>query len=300
MSRDLVFVISNAGTVLVSPVLAAPGVLTAAGNAPTIRPTAIATATTLLRARGGGALLLDIEKLLSFLSISAPHCGGCARSIGSGWCDGRLSIMIMRLTRVRHLGLTTRSTGAKELVLACERPAEGLQAGQRGHSGVSRGHSEHERPRLSIELAPGTPREVWCQGEMRGGQKNKLTCRWARTWSCGRRSGSGTHQRTESTYLFCCALIESFARRSGAGATPTACTSFGLAKTDRLIAEIKAELEGAAAQSRRTGKPARRSIRVARRQRILKRAATSRIGRADARSNAEMSGENTLQGTGTR
>ena len=33
---------------------------------------------------------------------------------------------------------------------------------------------------------------------------------------------------------------------------------FGMAKTDRLIAEIKAELEGAAAQSRRTGKPARR------------------------------------------
>ena len=33
---------------------------------------------------------------------------------------------------------------------------------------------------------------------------------------------------------------------------------FGLAKTDRLIAEINAELEGAAAQSRRTGKPARR------------------------------------------
>jgi hypothetical protein len=33
---------------------------------------------------------------------------------------------------------------------------------------------------------------------------------------------------------------------------------FGLARTDRLIAEIKAELEQAAAQSRRTGKPARR------------------------------------------
>src|SRR4249919_2713873 len=56
-------------------VLAAPGVFTAAGNAPTIRPTAIATAITLLRARGGEAL--DVEKLLSFLSISAPHCGGC-------------------------------------------------------------------------------------------------------------------------------------------------------------------------------------------------------------------------------
>ena len=33
---------------------------------------------------------------------------------------------------------------------------------------------------------------------------------------------------------------------------------FGLAKTDRLIVEIKAELEQAAVQSRRTGKPARR------------------------------------------
>ena len=58
-------------------VLAAPGVLTAPGSAPTIRPTAIATAITLLRARGGAALLLGVEKLLSFLSISAPRCGGC-------------------------------------------------------------------------------------------------------------------------------------------------------------------------------------------------------------------------------
>jgi hypothetical protein len=55
--------------------LAAPGVLTAAGNAATIRTTAIATAITLLRALGGEALLLHVEKLLSFLSISAPHCG---------------------------------------------------------------------------------------------------------------------------------------------------------------------------------------------------------------------------------
>jgi hypothetical protein len=58
-------------------VLAAPGVLTAAGNAPTIKPTAIAMAITLLRARGGEGLLLDVEKLLSFLSISAPHRGRC-------------------------------------------------------------------------------------------------------------------------------------------------------------------------------------------------------------------------------
>ena len=33
---------------------------------------------------------------------------------------------------------------------------------------------------------------------------------------------------------------------------------FGLAKNDRLIAEIKTELDQAAVQSRRTGKPARR------------------------------------------
>ena len=45
---------------------------------------------------------------------------------------------------------------------------------------------------------------------------------------------------------------------------------FGLAKTDRLIAEIKAELEGAAAQSRRTGKPARRWPKGSRPRRRLK------------------------------
>jgi hypothetical protein len=57
-------------------VLAALGVLRAAGSAPTIRPTAIATAIALFRARGGEALLLAVEKPLSFLSISAPDCGG--------------------------------------------------------------------------------------------------------------------------------------------------------------------------------------------------------------------------------
>jgi hypothetical protein len=54
-------------------VLAALGALTAAGNAPRIRPTAIATAITLFTAPGGEALLLDVEKFLSFLTISAPR-----------------------------------------------------------------------------------------------------------------------------------------------------------------------------------------------------------------------------------
>jgi len=48
-------------------------------------------------------------------------------------------------------------------------------------------------------LAPGTPIEVWFQDEMRVGQKNKLTYRWART---GSRPRDVHDQRTQSTYLF--------------------------------------------------------------------------------------------------
>ena len=52
---------------------------------------------------------------------------------------------------------------------------------------------------VRTELAPGTPVEVWFQDEMRVGQKNKLTYRWART---GSRPRAIHDQRTESTYLF--------------------------------------------------------------------------------------------------
>ena len=52
---------------------------------------------------------------------------------------------------------------------------------------------------VRTKLAPGTPVEVWFQDEIRVGQKNKLTYRWAR-------KGSGPRaihdQRTQSTYLF--------------------------------------------------------------------------------------------------
>jgi hypothetical protein len=52
---------------------------------------------------------------------------------------------------------------------------------------------------IRAALAPGTPVEVWFQDEMRVGQKNKLTYRWARKGSRPR----ATHdQRTQSTYLF--------------------------------------------------------------------------------------------------
>jgi hypothetical protein len=36
---------------------------------------------------------------------------------------------------------------------------------------------------VRAELPPGTPVEVWFQDEMRVGQKNKLTYRWARKGS---------------------------------------------------------------------------------------------------------------------
>ena len=47
-------------------------------------------------------------------------------------------------------------------------------------------------------LAPGTSVEVWFQDEMRVGQKNKLTYRWARK---GLRPRATHDQRTQSTYV---------------------------------------------------------------------------------------------------
>jgi hypothetical protein len=52
---------------------------------------------------------------------------------------------------------------------------------------------------VRTKLAPSTPVEVWFQDEMRIGQKNKLTYRWART---GSRPRAIHDQRTQSTYLF--------------------------------------------------------------------------------------------------
>ena len=52
---------------------------------------------------------------------------------------------------------------------------------------------------IRAKLAPGTSVEVWFQDEMRVGQKNKLTYRWARK---GSRPRAAHDQRTQSTYLF--------------------------------------------------------------------------------------------------
>jgi DDE superfamily endonuclease len=53
--------------------------------------------------------------------------------------------------------------------------------------------------KIRSSLAPDTPIEVWFQDEMRVGQKNKLTYRWARK---GSRPRAAQDQRTQSTYLF--------------------------------------------------------------------------------------------------
>jgi hypothetical protein len=52
---------------------------------------------------------------------------------------------------------------------------------------------------IRATLAPGTLIEVWFQDEMRVGQKNKLTYRWARK---GTRPRAVHDQRTQSAYLF--------------------------------------------------------------------------------------------------
>src|SRR6516225_9070631 len=51
---------------------------------------------------------------------------------------------------------------------------------------------------IRAKLAPGTSVEVWFQDEMRVGQKDKLTYRWARK---GSRPPTARDQRTQSAYL---------------------------------------------------------------------------------------------------
>ena len=72
---------------------------------------------------------------------------------------------------------------------------------------------------VRAKLALGTPIEVWCQDEMRVGQKNKLTYRWARK---GSRPRAIHDQRTQSTYLFGAVYPE---RGAGAELVLPACNS---------------------------------------------------------------------------
>ena len=70
---------------------------------------------------------------------------------------------------------------------------------------------------VQAKLPPDTPLEIWFQDEMRVGQKNKLTYRWARK---GSRPRAVHDQRTQSTYLFGAVCPE---RGAGAGLVLPAC-----------------------------------------------------------------------------
>ena len=72
---------------------------------------------------------------------------------------------------------------------------------------------------IRAALAPSTPLEVWFQDEMRVGQKNKLTYRWARK---GSRPRAAHDQRTQSTYLFGAVCPE---RGAGAALVLPACNT---------------------------------------------------------------------------
>jgi DDE superfamily endonuclease len=71
---------------------------------------------------------------------------------------------------------------------------------------------------IQATLPPGTPIEVWFQDEMRVGQKNKLTYRWARK---GSRPRAVHDQRTQSTYLFGAVCPERGTTNRGFRAGPT-------------------------------------------------------------------------------
>src|SRR6516162_3676053 len=127
------------------------------------------------------------------------YCGADGvRALGIGRYD---------LSRPQEVGL-----------LACERPAEGLQAECRGHGRVQKNFAERVEE-IRAQLAPCTPLEVWFQDEMRVGQKNKLTYRWARK---GSRPRAAHDQRTQSAYLFGAVCPE---RGAGAALVLPACNT---------------------------------------------------------------------------
>ena len=87
---------------------------------------------------------------------------------------------------------------------------------------------------VRAKLAPGTPVEVWFQDEMRVGQKNKLTRRWARR---GTRPSAPKDQRTASAYIFGAICP---ARGEGAGLVLPRCTTEGMSLHLTEIARVVA------------------------------------------------------------
>src|SRR5215208_841142 len=107
---------------------------------------------------------------------------------------------------------------------ACRMGLEGIVSKRRDlpyRSGRSKCWLKTKNPasvaEVRAELAPGTPVEVWFPEEMRVGQKNKLTYRWAKK---GSRPRAIHEQRTQSTYLFGAVCPE---HGTGAGLVLPAC-----------------------------------------------------------------------------
>ena len=68
------------------------------------------------------------------------------------------------------------------------------------------------------KLAPGTPIEVWFQDEMRVGQKNKLTYRWARKGSRPRAGPADAQARVAAGFSMCTTTSDLALLRAGAHA----------------------------------------------------------------------------------
>jgi transposase len=112
---------------------------------------------------------------------------------------------------------------------------------------------------VRAKLAPGTPIEVWCQDEMRVGQKNKLTYRWARK---GSRPRAIHDQRTQSTYLFGAVCPE---RGTGAALVLPACNSEAM---QLHLDEIATKVTARRTRSSSSIKPAGMAPRLLRSQAI--------------------------------
>ena len=110
------------------------------------------------------------------------------------------------------------------------------KTGPRSYGGVQKNFPARVAE-VRAKLAPGTAIEVWCQDEMRVGQKNKLTYRWAR--KTGSRPRAVHDQRTQSSYLFGAVCPE---LGTGAALVLPACNSEAMQlHLDEIATKVSAE-----------------------------------------------------------
>src|SRR6266403_540994 len=150
--------------------------------------------------------------------LNAIHKAFLARIVEEGPIAAIHGVVRWRAVPALGIGRYDLSRPQDLGLLACERPAQGLQAECRGHGRVQKNFAERVAE-IRAQLAPCTPLEVWFQDEMRVGQKNKLTYRWAMK---GSRPRAAHDQRTQSTYLFGAVCPE---RGAGAALVLPACNT---------------------------------------------------------------------------